>query len=107
MHIYCLLKCIILHPINNDYFDPVYYLNPGFIYELYLKLIIKTRERAPRKQETIEKRAIIDQYLPAYLRLVGTNDPRGLPLMANSQQSALLEHVRISTDYLNNIRNNF
>ncbi|OAC98852.1 hypothetical protein MUCCIDRAFT_167295 [Mucor lusitanicus CBS 277.49] len=107
MHAYRLLKYIILHRINNDHFDPMYYLNDCFIHEVYMELITKIQERAPRTQETIERRAIIDQYLPAYLRLVGINDPRELPLMVNSQQSALYEAVKISTAYLNNVRNNF
>ncbi|KAF1796763.1 hypothetical protein FB192DRAFT_1264839, partial [Mucor lusitanicus] len=67
MHAYRLLKYIILHRINNDHFDPMYYLNDCFIHEVYMELITKIQERAPRTQETIERRAIIDQYLPAYL----------------------------------------
>ncbi|OAD03383.1 hypothetical protein MUCCIDRAFT_162950 [Mucor lusitanicus CBS 277.49] len=107
MHTYRLLKYIILHRINNHHFDAMYYLNHRFIHEVYMKLITKARERAPRTQDTIERRAIIDQYLPAYLRLVGINDPRELPLMLNSQQSAMYEAAKISTAYLNNVRNNF
>ncbi|KAL9536694.1 hypothetical protein MBANPS3_012444, partial [Mucor bainieri] len=107
MHTYRLLKYIILHRINDNNFDSAYYLDSDFISEVYLKLIRMVRQRAPTNQQTIARRAIIEQYLPDYLRLMGINDPRELTLMPNSQQSARYESVRISTAYLNNIRNNF